>query len=245
MHNTTNDESDYIKAIPNRNHTMHSMDSVTLTFCWEVSNNLSWCRAPICDAQADFYYCRAFTIFLLWGTVPDEKWSLWSATGLASSHTLGYKSCRTYGHILLFHVRLPQPSPCINIDGQSPEDMQSVQICFVGCPHTRIILQIEDKTFSKCLLIIIKIILRSQTFYIWEMTKKRLATLQGTTHSVVDGRCWHLQVHMQAVQRTKLLFASQGSAELSYFKPSSVWTAHHESEWQILWTRNQHKIIQS
>jgi hypothetical protein len=30
-----------------------------------------WCRTPICGSWPDFYYCRTFTVFTLWGAISD------------------------------------------------------------------------------------------------------------------------------------------------------------------------------
>jgi hypothetical protein len=72
--------------------------------------------------------------------------------GLARAVTLGSKSCRTHGHILLSHLRLPQPGdpgPCVYIPRNSmaqlyPRALGSLFVAFyssqgcVGCILTRL-----------------------------------------------------------------------------------------------------------
>jgi hypothetical protein len=51
--------------------------------------------------------------FLIWDTLTDERTGLYLLVqlllGLARAVTLGSKSRRAHGHILLSHLRLPQP----------------------------------------------------------------------------------------------------------------------------------------
>jgi hypothetical protein len=67
------------------------------------SDRLSWCRAPIWSPWPDLSFRLTIAGFLMWGALSDER------MGLARSVTLGLKSRRTHGHILLYHLRLPQP----------------------------------------------------------------------------------------------------------------------------------------
>jgi hypothetical protein len=62
------------------------------------SASLSWCR--------DFYYCRTFTFFMLWAPslTRGRVCNL-----LVFTVILEVKSLRTHDHILLSHLRLPQP----------------------------------------------------------------------------------------------------------------------------------------
>jgi hypothetical protein len=79
------------------------------------SASLSWCQAPIWDPQPiflspwNFLQTAAGLLFCpLWredGSVIYCKLLL----DLAGEVTLRSKSCRTHGHILLSHLRLPQP----------------------------------------------------------------------------------------------------------------------------------------
>jgi hypothetical protein len=62
--------------------------------------------------------------FLMWGALSDERMCLTLLVqlllGLARAVALGFKSCRTHYHILLSHLRLPQPGgpgPRIYIPG--------------------------------------------------------------------------------------------------------------------------------
>jgi hypothetical protein len=64
---------------------------------------------PVCPGigpWSDLYYSRTFAIFMLWGVLPDEQ-----VCNLLVQFavTLGSKLCRTHDHILLSHLRLPQP----------------------------------------------------------------------------------------------------------------------------------------
>jgi hypothetical protein len=75
----------------------------------------SWCQAPIWD---QFYFLLEISFRQLWvcnfvapsltrGRVCNLLVQL--LLGLARAVTLVLKSRRTHGHILLFHLRLPQP----------------------------------------------------------------------------------------------------------------------------------------
>jgi hypothetical protein len=67
-----------------------------------------------------FVFCPTIAGFLMCGTLSDERTGsviyLYKLLGLARAVTLVSKSRRTHDHILLSHLRLPQPGgpgPCI------------------------------------------------------------------------------------------------------------------------------------
>jgi hypothetical protein len=116
----------YILLMPNQ---LWSWSYIVTDF---QSATLSWFRAPIWGPWPDFYYCKTFVGFFLWGTLPDKGWIcnllVQLLLSLVSAVTVGSKSHKTHHHVLLSHLGLPQPGgpdPCIYI----PQEQVGPVIC--------------------------------------------------------------------------------------------------------------------
>jgi hypothetical protein len=93
-------------------------DRTSVGQCVLVSGLPSWTYGHI------FLVCLIIVGILMLSTLSDERMGLYCTVlvplllSLNRAVTLGSKSCRTHDHILLSHLRLPQPgvpSPCIYI----------------------------------------------------------------------------------------------------------------------------------
>jgi hypothetical protein len=81
------------------------------------SASMSWCQAPIWDLWPIFLspwnFLQTDACLLFCSALSDERMGLQFTVqlllGLARAVTLGSKSRRTHGHILLSHLRIPQP----------------------------------------------------------------------------------------------------------------------------------------
>jgi hypothetical protein len=81
--------------------------------------SLSWCQAPIWDPRPIFFLLEiSFRQLWVYYFVASSLTRGQLLLSLARAVTLGSKSRRTHNHILLSHLRLPQPGgpgPCIYI----------------------------------------------------------------------------------------------------------------------------------
>jgi hypothetical protein len=68
----------------------------------------SWYRAPIWRLRPDNVVCLKIADFLMWGTLSDEREGTIASGPCQICHSWS-KSRRVYNHILLSHLRLPQP----------------------------------------------------------------------------------------------------------------------------------------
>jgi hypothetical protein len=78
-----------------------SSSSCVTTDCHSASS--SWCQASICGPRPDFYYCRTFVVFMLWGALPDERAGLWF------TRTIHCHSPVQVPQNSWSHLRLPRP----------------------------------------------------------------------------------------------------------------------------------------
>jgi hypothetical protein len=97
-----------------------SSASVQLKLSWDRHSvcqpvSLSWSRAPIWNSWPDSFFLSDMCRFLhaghpLWWVDGSVIYSyIQLLLGIARSITLRSKSCRTHNHILLSHLRFPQP----------------------------------------------------------------------------------------------------------------------------------------